>query len=298
MAVLASMAQPTPPGHGALSLAAGGGPSLVPLATLPGYVFHLNRELSRAHPDARIVHAAIATDPALTLQVLCLANAYLPTGFPPIFGLGQAIATVGMYELRALVMNMPVLEYTNAPANLLDVQLFWQRSLFVAMMSAHLAEAGRLVAPEQAYSAGLLYRIGDLVHLMRAQNKWSDDWALGAIPSGDDVTTITHRIVLASRLPKELVQSCHAHPESLPPDPLTRVVLAAYNICDEHRLNRDGLVQGLNLDLKTETGLLLERFGIAGDGLCVKSITECATAILSNLEFTSMGLLHAAELHA
>src|SRR5205085_5410941 len=137
-----------------ISLASSGTPRLVPLGTLPGYIFHLNRLLGTGSPDPIAVHIAIATDPALAFQVLCLANAYLPAGFPPVLDLKSAINIIGMCEIRALVMNMPLLEYANAPANLISIQLFWQRSLFVAMMSRQLAFSSGLVSPEHAYSAG------------------------------------------------------------------------------------------------------------------------------------------------
>jgi len=294
MAVLATSMRGASPGRSALALA-GTGPSLVPLATLPGYVFHLNRLLSKEHADADSVYAAVAADPALALHVLCLANAYLPTGFPPILDLRAGIATVGMYELRALVMNIPVLEYTNAPANLLEIQLFWQRSLFIAQMSSHLAECTGLASPHEAYSAGLIYRIGELVPLMAQQEKWDQSLAREICDGGMDVTTISGRITLASRLPWELVQTCGLPPDSRPGEPLPRVVIAAYRLCDHHRLNAEGVVTGLRLDIPAETAAVLKELGLDQKGAQVQPTLDCAARVLAGLEFTSMGLLTAAE---
>jgi putative nucleotidyltransferase with HDIG domain len=107
--------------------------------------------------DAASIGRVVESDPALTVQVLRIANS-------PFYGLSrqvssarQAVTVLGTTMVRALsaaqVFRLNVRDTRSLPPS------FWEHSFATAASAAQLA-VGRTVDPAEAFSAGLLHDIG------------------------------------------------------------------------------------------------------------------------------------------
>jgi putative nucleotidyltransferase with HDIG domain len=107
--------------------------------------------------DAASIGRVVETDPALTLQVLRIANS-------PFYGLSrqvssarQAVTVLGTTMVRALaaaqVFRLNVRDTRSLPPS------FWEHAFATATAAAQLAD-GRDVDPGEAFSTGLLLDIG------------------------------------------------------------------------------------------------------------------------------------------
>jgi putative nucleotidyltransferase with HDIG domain len=113
--------------------------------------------LANEDADAASIGRVVESDPALTLQVLRIANS-------PFYGLSRqvssarrAVMVLGMTMVRALaaaqVFRLNVRDARSLPAS------YWEHSFATANAAAQLA-SGRNLDPGEAFSAGLLHDIG------------------------------------------------------------------------------------------------------------------------------------------
>ena len=102
----------------------------------------------------------VSRDPALTAQVLRLANSVMySTGRAPLNSLPRVLMILGLGQVRALCFSAMVLESTVAASYQERVFTLLRRSLELAGQARFLAEKFR-VDPEPYFLAGLLSQIG------------------------------------------------------------------------------------------------------------------------------------------
>ena len=135
------------------------------LPTLPECFFRLQRVLANDHSGAGDLERVIKPDPALTANLLRVANSAYFNCPRKVTGIRHAIVLMGtkqVYEAAASASFALVI-----PGNLLGYGIraseFWLHSMSVAMLGQRLARELRLDASEQIYTAGLLHDIGKLV---------------------------------------------------------------------------------------------------------------------------------------
>lgn len=133
----------------------------VALPSQPRAVALLMNELAQPEPSLRRLNQLFSSDPALTARLLELANS--PTFQMPrqVAGVPEALALLGMAQLRTLVATAP-LGTTSRSVPGVNMQQFWRYSLNTAKLARSLAG---LVHHDQiaAYTAGLLHALGELV---------------------------------------------------------------------------------------------------------------------------------------
>ncbi len=134
------------------------------LPSLPRAVALLLSELARPEPSQRRLCQLFATDPVLAGRLLQEANAPAHAAEREICGIAQALALLGVGQLRALVATAAV-GTTSRSVPGVNLQQFWRCSLYTAKLARSLAGLRRL-DPLAAYSAGLLHAVGELaMHL-------------------------------------------------------------------------------------------------------------------------------------
>jgi putative nucleotidyltransferase with HDIG domain len=116
--------------------------------------------------DARSVAATIKTDPALVAALLKAANAAFFSGLPSVTDLNTAVSRLGLRRVGSLVLTLQQKAQYDAlgasRAKFLDG--LWVHALATALAARALArQAGG--DPEEAYLAGLLHDIGQLLVL-------------------------------------------------------------------------------------------------------------------------------------
>ena len=122
-----------------------------------------NKDVSNAS-----IEATIQRDPALTVQVLRMANSSLYTGLTEITTLRQALMRVGSKQVMRLALAAAQLSLyqSNHPVCRRHMGDMWRAATACATGAAWLVEkSGHGALSEQAYMAGLLHDVGKLVIL-------------------------------------------------------------------------------------------------------------------------------------
>ena len=134
------------------------------LVSPPRVCDHINRLVEDSAVGAENIADAIAQDPALTAQLLRLAN-------EPRYGAGgvdtvaHACEVIGLERVRELVIANGAADlFEGLPNGLVSMHDFWRHSLLCAVAARELARFSRVeVSAEVLFTAGMLHDIGDLV---------------------------------------------------------------------------------------------------------------------------------------
>ena len=126
----------------------------------------LIRTLNDESASAAQVEAIIAKDPAMTANLLRLANSAQFGLSRQVLSLDHAITLMGMARVRALALSASMgAAFPQVPG--LDRTEFWKFSLACAGYSQWLA-GGAGLDPQQAWLAGMMMRLGELLIGQRA----------------------------------------------------------------------------------------------------------------------------------
>lgn len=134
------------------------------LPCLPRAVALLMSELGQAEPSLRRLNQHFGSDPALAARLLQKANSPAFGAQRQIAGIPEALALLGVAQLRRLVSSAPLGASSRSVPGV-NLQHFWRYSLNTAKLARSFAG---LVHHNQiaAYTAGLLHGVGELaLHL-------------------------------------------------------------------------------------------------------------------------------------
>ncbi len=127
--------------------------------------FQIQQEVTRAEPSIKKVEALIEVDPALTAQVLKMANTAFFRGLSKVETVRDAVVRLGMQEVSNIVLlvTQKKLFQSTDPYVLDFSEQLWRHSAGAALGSAWLAKrCGYQGLANQAFVAGLLHDIGKL----------------------------------------------------------------------------------------------------------------------------------------
>lgn len=127
----------------------------------PRTVALLMNELKHDEPNLRRVNQLFGSDPALAARLLEQANAPAFALPGQVAGISEALALLGVAQLRILVNTAP-LGTTSRSVPGMNMQHFWRYSLNTAKLARSLAGS---VQQSQiaAYTAGLLHGLGEIL---------------------------------------------------------------------------------------------------------------------------------------
>lgn len=138
------------------------------LASLPEVVMRTIDLINDPNTSAAVIGQVLGEDPALTARLLKIVNSPF-YGFPSrIDTVSRAITVIGTLELLDLILATSVVKaFRGVPTELVDMDSFWEHSLYTGLIARVLA--GRLRAPntERYFIAGLLHDIGSLAMYMQ-----------------------------------------------------------------------------------------------------------------------------------
>lgn len=124
-------------------------------------VADLMSEMNKDDPSPKRVAELVGQDPSLTTRVLRLSNSSFFRASRKIGSAEEAVAMLGMTHVRSLVMAAALgSSFKNVPG--VNLPQFWRYSLRVADISKSLSAVLRQ-QEANAYTAGLIHAIGDLV---------------------------------------------------------------------------------------------------------------------------------------
>lgn len=131
------------------------------LPSIPKVVVLLVSETSRPEPDLRHISQLLATDPALTMRTLQMANSSLLSMTGKIHSVSEALAVLGLSHLRSLSAAATRGSAVRVIPGI-NLQQFWRYSLNVAKLSRSFAGKVKQNSAT-AFTAGLVHAIGELV---------------------------------------------------------------------------------------------------------------------------------------
>lgn len=134
------------------------------LTSLPAVVMKAMELLNDPDASASDLGAIISEDPALTAKLLKIVNSSF-YGFPSrIDTISRAITIIGTLELTDLILGSSAIQvFEKIPNHLINMEKFWEHSLYVAVVARILSRHLRAPSTERCFVMGLLHDIGALV---------------------------------------------------------------------------------------------------------------------------------------
>lgn len=182
----------------------------------PRVVALLMSELLSDTPNLRRVNQLFGCDPVLAARLLALANSPAFQMVGMVRGIPQAIALLGVPQLRTLASrSQKGMAVRVVPG--MELGLFWHYSLMTAKLARSLAGMAHMDG-SAAYAAGLLHSMGQLMlHYTQSVATTPVDDAMGVWDPrrprmeerhwGHCATHTTAALLKQWRLPRELVDS-------------------------------------------------------------------------------------------
>jgi HD-like signal output (HDOD) protein len=137
---------------GASSLVAG-------LPVFPSIATRILSLVSSENTTFKEISNLIQTDPALSVEVLRLANSALFHSATPTRTILHALAFLGLERVKALALTVALKNFLGKRVQLPALRGCWRHSVACAVLSDRLARAA-MMEPEVAYSVGLLHDVG------------------------------------------------------------------------------------------------------------------------------------------
>ena len=138
---------------------------LIPLPPLPQVLVRFLKRVEEDRPPMAELATLVLSDPALTAQFLTVANAPPFNKRQAASNLEEALVSIGLPLLRVLATCMAV---RNSQSRTIFAQNFkyhefWEHSLLVAELASSLARLVDYPDSNEAYLAGLLHDIGQVL---------------------------------------------------------------------------------------------------------------------------------------
>lgn len=275
--------------------------SIRELPTLPDAVARLSKMVRDSRSTASDFEKVIRPDPALTANLLKLANSAFFGFTRKIESVRQAVSLMGVkrvYELAAGGAFSGMIP-DPLPGYQMKASDFWRHCIAVAILSEKLAQKLKIKAPDMTFTAGLLHDIGKLVigkyvaeHENEILSKMKENSHLNFVAAeqnviGSDHTDIGQILAEKWNLPSSVCQSIRWHhtpnecPEGVDQN-LVDLVHTANNLA--HILGFGADVGGLRRRVDEE---VVKRLKITPEiidtisALCIGEIEEMAKSMQS-----------------
>jgi putative nucleotidyltransferase with HDIG domain len=192
------------------------------LASLPAVVLRALELLNAPDSSAADIGQVISEDPALSVRLLRIVNSSF-YGFPSrIETISRAITIVGTLEITDLVLGSSAVEaFAGLPNDLIDMQQFWEHSLYAGVVARVLARHHRAPNTERFFVSGLLHDIGSLVlyHQRPAESRRALELARAGRPLhevereilGFDHSDVGAELMQAWNLPEAFIEAARHH---------------------------------------------------------------------------------------
>lgn len=194
------------------------------LPTLPSVYFKLNQLLKDNQASIEKVSHIIEIDPAMSSRILHLVNSAFYGVRSESSSISHAIMIMGFNAVKNAVVSVAILDtfsFKDRYQNF-NIAEFWGHAVSVAVLSKQLAERSRLVAPEDAFIAGLLHDIGKIIMLKYFKEDFGKVWKTmqetkcSFADAEQEVASIDHVQIGAYlarkwQLPEHIIQAIAGH---------------------------------------------------------------------------------------
>jgi len=145
---------------------------LARIPAFPPIVLRLLDLLSRDNVEIRELVRLISADPALSAQILRVANSPLFGFRSQIDSLQSALVVLGLQRIRALSMTVATANHMKAVLHIEELSRCWRHMLACALLSEELAHSCA-ITDDRAYTAGLLHDVGRLGLLLAYPDEYA-----------------------------------------------------------------------------------------------------------------------------
>ena len=143
------------------------------IPAFPPIVLRLLDLLSREDVEIRELVALISSDPALSAQILQVANSPLFGFRCQIDSLQSALVVLGLRRIRSLSMTVATSNHMKAVLHIEELSRCWRHMLACALLTEELARSCSAFE-DRSYTAGLLHDVGRLGLLLAYPNEYAE----------------------------------------------------------------------------------------------------------------------------
>ncbi|MDO8786822.1 MAG: diguanylate cyclase [Sulfuritalea sp.] len=192
-----------------------------------GAAMALIRLTQRESTSLAVLAHALKADPIFSVRLIKVANGASGNEHRPVVSLRDAVSVLGVPAVRALAMGFSLLStHRSGKCGNFDYPRFWSHSLVRAVALQLLTGATRSIEAEEAFSVGLLARVGELVlaELFPGQyeellDRRRQEPSRRLIALEQETFGISHNVLTASmmfdcRLPEEYVEAAQLFEDS------------------------------------------------------------------------------------
>jgi len=134
------------------------------ILVLPDAVIQIKQLIDSDAASIADVADLISFDPALTVQLLKIANSALYNFPNTIDTVTKAVQVIGTRSVYNLVIAYGVANaFENIDLSAIDLDLYWDQSVNCAILSKYFADELSIAGSERLFVAGLLHNVGELV---------------------------------------------------------------------------------------------------------------------------------------
>lgn len=132
------------------------------VAVLPHVVYKVLDLTGSDETSAHVMEAAIMVDPGFSTRVLALANSAHMALPKKVSSIREAIMYCGVKSVRELAMTVGMYDLFVGKSDKESVRRrnWWRHSVDTAVTAKWIAETTKILAPDEAYTCGLLHMIG------------------------------------------------------------------------------------------------------------------------------------------
>ena len=145
------------------------------LVSLPDIYYRLESAIESPSSSVDDFAKLLGSDPDLCARLLSMANSAFYSFPAEIETIDRAISTIGLRQIRELVLATSILKMFNGVAlESVDMSSFWEHSVAVGVLAKSIAQFARLPLSDRYYIPGLLHDLGRLVLYLKLPELMQD----------------------------------------------------------------------------------------------------------------------------
>jgi len=136
------------------------------LPSLPEITHKLNAAFENTDTSAEEIANLLQFDPAISAAILKIVNSvYFNPTQNPIGNVKQAVARIGLNEIRNISTAFWAMKYFAKASDLIDIKSFWKHSIGVALCTKIIFSKTKLegISKDDAFTAGIFHDLGILI---------------------------------------------------------------------------------------------------------------------------------------
>ena len=194
------------------------------LPTLPSVYFKVDKLLKDKEASIENVARIIEVDPAMSTSILRLINSAFYGQRSKSNSISHAVMILGFNAVKNAMVSVAVLDTLSVKDRIQNFNItdFWRHSVSVAVLAKQLAQKSSLVAPDDAFMAGLLHDTGKIIMIRYFKDDFTkvmqtmQDKKISFLDAEQEAACIDHVTIGAYlarkwQLPEDIIEAIAGH---------------------------------------------------------------------------------------